>query len=349
MMEKDIFSLSNYEYAVPREVIAQTPVYPRDSSRLLVASTGSQQIKEVVFRDVVSLLKPHDVLVMNNTRVIQARLMGQKKTGSPIEVLLLSEKAKGVWEALLKPAKRARISDVICFGSGALSGTIIETTNEGTRLIQFNPPDIMPLLSRFGKTPLPPYIKAEPSDPGVYQTVYAEKEGAVAAPTAGLHFTPELLTALARQGVETAQLTLHCGLATFRPVKVQDIREHRIATEWLEITPAAAEIINRAKKDGRKVIAVGTTSLRALESAASQEPGKPAMVKPYTGSTGLYIVPGYRFKIVDSLITNFHTPASTNLILTAAFLGLELTRKAYAYALRHKFRFFSFGDAMFIC
>lgn len=306
-------------------------------------------ISEMVFRDVVDLLQAGDVLVINDTEVIKARLVGRKASGAKIEILLLKEKNPGIWEVLVKPAKRIRIHDRVIFGEGKLSAGIVARTVHGTWIAEFRPSDIEAILYKVGKVPLPPYIKRELEDFGPYQTVYAKKRGAVAAPTAGLHFTEDLIGKFQQKGIRIVDVTLHCGLATFRPVKVQDIRNHRIESERLEISDSAACAISLAKREGRRIIAVGTTSVRALESAAVLDKEARALARPFCGETNLYIIPGYQFKIIDAFITNFHTPCSTNLILAASFCGLELLKKSYSLAKELKFRFYSFGDAMFIC
>jgi S-adenosylmethionine:tRNA ribosyltransferase-isomerase len=347
-MDTGIFSLSHYTYDISRQLIAQEPVVPRDSSRLLVLDRKNGTIKEMIFRDITELLQQGDVLVLNNTEVIKARLPGEKKSGSKIEVLLLKQKSPGIWEVLVKPGKRARLGDEIVFAEGLLKAHILEKTPRGSRIIKFDSPDMEASLTQVGKVPLPPYIKRELDDFGGYQTVYAKKRGAVAAPTAGLHFTEELIERLKHKGVEIVYITLHCGLATFRPVKTGDIREHKIESEWVEITAEASQSINKAKDESRRVIGVGTTSVRALESAAFFNKEGSVRLRPMAFDTSLYILPGYRFKIIDVLVTNFHTPQSTNLILVASFCGLPLLKKSYSLAKEQNFRFFSFGDAMFI-
>ena len=351
-MYEGLYKLDNYSYDLPAALIAQEPASPRDSSRLLVVNRSSQSFEETIFRDIVSFFKAGDVMVLNNTEVIKARLKGVTQSGSKIDVLLLREKEKGVWEVLMKPGKRCRAAAAagkdIIFDSEKLKARIIDTTEAGTRILRFEPADIEKLLPELGDVPLPPYIKKRLQDPRDYQTIYASKKGAVAAPTAGFHFTSDLLDKLKSKGVEMAWLTLHCGLPTFRPVKTDDIRDHRIDCEWIDISPSVSQTINSAKQQKRRVIAVGTTTVRALESAAIVDARGEAALRPIQTHTNLYLVPGYTFKIVDALITNFHTPCSTNLILVAAFCGLELTKRCYSYAKERNFRFFSFGDAMFI-
>jgi len=347
-MDDDIFKLEHYNYDIPKALIAQEPVSPRDSSRLLTVNRNNRSFKEAIFRDIEEFLGAGDVLVLNDTEVIRARLRGFTQSGSKIEVLLLRKKQKGIWEVLVRPGKRALIGKNIIFSSEKLKAAIIGITGAGTRILRFEPADIESLLPEFGDVPLPPYIKKQPHSPQSYQTVYAKRKGAVAAPTAGLHFTNDLLDILRNKGVEIVWITLHCGLPTFRPVKTEDIRHHRIDYEWVDISERSVQTINKAKQQRRRVVAVGTTAVRALESVVTVDSQGVNILQPRQAETNLYIVPGYTFKIVDALITNFHTPCSTNLILVASFCGLELTRQCYAYAKKSNFRFFSFGDAMFI-
>jgi S-adenosylmethionine:tRNA ribosyltransferase-isomerase len=345
-MDKSVFSRTNYDFQIPQELIAQEPAKARDSSRLLILDRKKASIKQGIFRDILNFLEPGDVLVLNNTKVIKARLKAQKTTGAKLEVLLLKEQKPDLWEVLVKPGKRAQINDRLIFPQGNLEAKVIDKTKAGGRVLQFNSPDLKNLLNKIGKVPLPSYIKQETSDLEQYQTVYAKVQGAVAAPTAGLHFTKTLIAELKNKGVKLVYLTLHCSLATFRPIKTSDIRNHRIESEWIELSSQAAEDINSAKAQGKRIIAVGTTGVRALESTALNS--KNNQVKPFSGDTRLYILPGYGFKIVDALITNFHTPYSTNLVLISSFCGLELTQKAYLYAQKNNFRFYSFGDAMLV-
>lgn len=352
-MEEGIYKLDNYKYDLPAVLIAQEPASPRDSSRLLVVNRRNQSFEEIIFRDIVRYFVAGDLLVLNNTEVIRARLRGMTQSGSKIEVLLLREKEKGIWEALARPARRCRTIAAegknIIFDDGKLKARIIAVAKSGTRILQFEPADIKELLPELGDVPLPPYIKKKLQNPRDYQTVYASKKGAVAAPTAGFHFTSDLLDKLKNKGVEITGLTLHCGLPTFRPVKTEDIRNHLIDSEWLDIPPDTVQAVNFARQQKRRVIAVGTTTVRALESAAIVDSKGEAMLRPMQAYTNIYLVPGCKFQIVDALITNFHTPCSTNLILVSAFCGLELTKRCYNYAKESNFRFFSFGDAMFIC
>ncbi|MBU1366257.1 MAG: tRNA preQ1(34) S-adenosylmethionine ribosyltransferase-isomerase QueA [Candidatus Omnitrophica bacterium] len=358
-MKRDEFGLSHFNYEIPSSLIAQEPVFPRDSCRLLIVNRKKKSVEEGVFGDVVSFLNRGDVLVLNDTKVIKARLIGRKEAGGKVEVLLLKEREKGIWEVLVKPGKRAKINDTIIFEENTLSPSnskhltrltakVLDKTPQGGRVLQFFPPNLRSSLGLRGKVPLPPYIKKEIDDSGNYQTVYAKREGAVAAPTAGLHFTQNLLKVIKKKGVEIAHITLHCGLATFRPVKTEDIRDHKMGREWIDIDSKTAGIINRAKKEFRRVVAVGTTAVRALESIVCLDEKGVSCIKPFTGETSFYIFPGYKFKIVDCLITNFHTPCSTNLILVSSFSGRELIKESYAYAMKRNFRFYSFGDAMLI-
>ncbi|MCK4917625.1 MAG: tRNA preQ1(34) S-adenosylmethionine ribosyltransferase-isomerase QueA [Candidatus Omnitrophica bacterium] len=347
-MENDIFDISEYDYKIPSELIAQNPVIPRDNCRLLILQRNKTNIREGIFKDVLGFLKKGDVLVLNNTKVIKARIKGRKKSGGKIEVLVLKKIEKGVWEALVKPGKRARVDDIIFFDKGNFTAEIIDKVSGGLRILKFNPPDLEDYLFDAGDVPLPPYIKKEVSDFNDYQTVYAKKDGAVAAPTAGLHFTDNLISEIKAKGVNIVYVTLHCGLSTFRPVKKDDIRDHDIGFEWINVSESASETINLAKKIGKRVIAVGTTAIRTLESIAFIDNEGIAQIKPYSGETDLYIVPGYKFKMVDSIITNFHTPRSSNLILISSFYGVKAIRKAYKYAQDNNFRFFSFGDATII-
>jgi len=342
------FDLAQFDYALSSSRIAQEPACVRDSSRLLIVERKNKNIKEGIFRDVIGYFGPSDVLVLNNTKVIKARLFGQKESGAKVEILLLKEIEPGFWEALVKPSRRIRINDTIYFDNNRIKAIVQDKTTQGSRILRFSPLDINSFLDSVGKVPLPPYIKKDVDDANKYQTVYAQKEGAVAAPTAGFHFTSQLLSELEQKGVQVVYVTLHCSLATFRPVKTDDIRNHTMEAEWVEVSPDAAQIINNAKKQGKRIVAVGTTSVRALESTAELGQGNSPLIKEFSGQTNLYIVPGYKFKIVDALITNFHTPCSTNLILASSFCGTELLRSSYEYAMENNFRFYSFGDAMFL-
>jgi len=347
-MDKDIFNLRQYNYEVPPELIAQEPLPKREESRLLVVHRRKKWWEEVVFRDIVFFLRKGDVVVTNDTKVIKARLLARKKTGGHLEVLLLRERKEGVWEALVKPGKRAKVGDILFFGNTPqFSAYVRDKTQQGGRVLEFTPSEVKPLLDVYGKMPVPPYIKKEVEKDENYQTVYAFKEGAIAAPTAGFHFTEDTFARMRQKGVEVTYVTLHCGLHTFRPIKTSDIRVHPIEEEVFELSQETASCINEAKRQGRRVIAVGTTTIRTLESAAFSKGGMYQVTSQKRG-TDLYIYPGYEFKIIDAVVTNFHTPCSTNLVLISTFCGLDLTQRAYRYALRERFRFFSFGDAMFI-
>lgn len=347
-MRQNLYSLNNYNIKVPKELIAQEPTWPRDGCRLLILDRKNKAIKEGTFGDIISYFKKGDVLVLNNTKVIKARLEAQKETGAKLEILLLREVKKHCWEALIKPGRRVRLGDILLFKNQTVKAKIIGKTVQGLKNIEFILEDFDKFLKSEGKVPLPPYIKKETKEFGYYQTIYAKEKGAVAAPTAGLHFTPGLIKKIKDKGVKVVYVTLHCGLATFRPVKVSDIRQHIIESEWIEVLPKTAKIINSAKVNGKKVIAVGTTAIRTLESVALLDKEGKFWVKPFSGLTKLYIVPGYKFKIVDCVITNFHTPASTNLILASAFAGSAFINQGYCHAVGKKFKFYSLGDAMLI-
>lgn len=345
-MIKDIFNISQYNFQVPKSLIAQEPAVPRDSCQLLVVDRRNSSLETRIFKDIVDYLKEGDLLILNNTKVIRARILARKESGGKIEILLLKQKEKGVWEALVNPGKRARIGDTLSLEGGDYKAKIISKTPTGSRILEFNSLDLKKILSQVGAMPLPPYIKKKIQNPDDYQTVYASCEGAVAAPTAGLHFTSELIKEIEAKGVKILYITLHCGLATFRPVKCEDIRNHPIESEWVEINPLVAQSIDKAKKNHQRIIAVGTTAVRSLESAVSLD--KNFSVKAFCGPTNLYITPGYKFKVVDALITNFHTSSSSNLILVSSFATPSLIRESYTYARDDKFRFYSFGDAMLV-
>ena len=338
---------SDFYYELPPELIAQTPLEPRESSRLMVLDRTSGEIIHRHFRDIGAYLHPGDLLVLNNSRVLPARLFGRREdTGGDVELLLLEQKSQDSWETLVKPGKRAREGARIVFGDGLLTGEIAAVQEDGNRIIRFELREdeaFFPLLDRLGQMPLPPYITAELADQERYQTVYSKTVGSAAAPTAGLHFTPQLLDALRAGGVETAEVTLHVGLGTFRPVKAEEIADHHMHSEHYWIPAETAERINAAKARGSRVIAVGTTSCRTLESAAAQ-----GELRACSGSTDIFIYPGYQFRCIDGLITNFHLPESTLIMLTAAFCGRENILRAYKTGVREGYRFFSFGDAMFI-
>ncbi|MCM1187818.1 MAG: tRNA preQ1(34) S-adenosylmethionine ribosyltransferase-isomerase QueA [bacterium] len=337
---------SDFYFDLPGELIAQDPLKERSASRLLVLNRHSGETAHRVFRDIADYLKPGDCLVLNNTKVIPARLLGEREgTGGRVEVLLLKRKEGDVWETLVRPGKKCRPGSRLSFGGGILKAEVLETVEEGNRLIRFGYEGIWEeILDRLGEMPLPPYITHKLQDRNRYQTVYAKCEGSAAAPTAGLHFTEELLERVKAAGIRIVFVTLHVGLGTFRPVKEDNILEHHMHSEYYEITEEAAETINRTKAAGGRVICVGTTSCRTLESAA-EENGE---VKAGSGNTEIFIYPGYRFRVLDGLITNFHLPESTLVMLVSAFAGRENVLNAYEEAVRERYRFFSFGDAMLI-
>lgn len=337
---------SDFYFDLPEELIAQDPLEDRSASRLLVLDKETGEIEHKVFKDIVDYLNPGDCLVINNTKVLPARLMGVREdTGASIEVLLLKRKEKDLWETLVKPGKKARPGARISFGDGLLTGQVEDIVEEGNRLIRFTYEGIFEeILDKLGQMPLPPYITHQLQDKNRYQTVYAKHDGSAAAPTAGLHFTPELLEKVREKGVEIAEVTLHVGLGTFRPVKEDNVLNHHMHSEFYRIEEAEADKINRTKKAGGSVVCVGTTSCRTIESAAAQE----GMVKAGSGWTDIFIYPGYRFKVLDRLITNFHLPESTLVMLVSALAGREAVLDAYREAIREKYRFFSFGDAMFL-
>ena len=337
---------SDFYYELPKELIAQDPLEDRSSSRLMHLDRNTGAVEHRHFRDIREYLKPGDGLVINDTKVIPARLYGRKEgTDALIEILLLKRKENDVWETLVKPGKKCRPGAEISFGEGILKGKIIEVVEEGNRLIQFEYEGIFEeILDRLGEMPLPPYITHKLKDKNRYQTVYAKHEGSAAAPTAGLHFTEELLEKIQSMGVRIAHVTLHVGLGTFRPVKVEEVTEHHMHSEFYVVEEEQAALINQTRKQGGRVIAVGTTSCRTLESAASED----GTLKAGSGWTDIFIYPGYRFKILDGLITNFHLPESTLIMLVSAFAGKEHVLAAYEEAVREKYRFFSFGDAMII-
>ncbi|MCI9486992.1 MAG: tRNA preQ1(34) S-adenosylmethionine ribosyltransferase-isomerase QueA [Lachnospiraceae bacterium] len=339
-------NVKDFNYELPEELIAQDPLEDRSSSRLLMLDKRTGKIRHGVFRDIIGELRRGDCLVINNTKVIPARLFGVKEeTGAAIEVLLLKRREKDLWETLVKPGKKARPGTVISFGEGLLRGTVTDVVEEGNRLIRFSHAGIFEeILDRLGQMPLPPYITHPLQDKNRYQTVYAKHDGSAAAPTAGLHFTEELLEELRERGVEIVNVTLHVGLGTFRPVKEDLVENHHMHSEFFCIEEDAAEAISRAKGEGRRVICVGTTSCRTLESAADER----GFVKAASGWTEIFIYPGYRFKCMDGLITNFHLPQSTLLMLVSAFAGREHVLAAYEEAVRERYRFFSFGDAMLV-
>ena len=337
---------SDFYFDLPQELIAQDPLEDRSSSRLLVLDKETGEMEHRVFHDIVEYLHEGDCLVLNNTKVIPARLMGTKRdTGATIEVLLLKRRENDIWETLVKPGKKAKPGTVITVGEGLLTGTVVDIVDEGNRLIQFSYEGIFEeVLDKLGEMPLPPYITHKLQDKNRYQTVYAKYEGSAAAPTAGLHFTKELLAQVEEKGVKIAYVTLHVGLGTFRPVKEENVLEHHMHSEFYQVTPEAAKLINDTKAAGGRVICVGTTSCRTIESAADQN----GVVQAGCGDTEIFIYPGYQFKVLDNLITNFHLPESTLIMLVSALAGREHVLRAYETAVEMKYRFFSFGDAMFI-
>lgn len=336
----------DFYFDLPEELIAQDPLEDRSSSRLLVLDKETGKVEHHVFREIIDYLQEGDCLVINDTKVIPARLIGSKiGTDAKIEVLLLKRKENDVWETLVKPGKKAKVGTRISFGDGLLVGEVVDIVEEGNRLIHFEYEGIFEeILDQLGQMPLPPYITHQLEDKNRYQTVYAKHSGSAAAPTAGLHFTPELLKEIEEKGVQIARVTLHVGLGTFRPVKVDNILEHHMHSEFYQIDEEAAEKINRAKESGHRVICVGTTSCRTIESAADKN-GK---LHATNGWTEIFIYPGYEFKVLDCLITNFHLPESTLVMLVSALAGRKQVLSAYEEAVKEKYRFFSFGDAMFI-
>ena len=336
----------DFNFDLPEELIAQDPLEDRSSSRLLVLDKETGKTEHHVFREIIDYLETGDCLVINDTKVIPARLIGSKiGTDAKIEVLLLKRKENDVWETLVKPGKKAKIGTRISFGDGLLVGEVVDIVEEGNRLIHFEYEGIFEeILDRLGQMPLPPYITHQLEDKNRYQTVYAKHSGSAAAPTAGLHFTPELLKKIEEKGVQIARVTLHVGLGTFRPVKVDNILEHHMHSEFYQIEEEAAEKINTAKANGKRVIAVGTTSCRTIESAAKED----GTIAPVSGWTDIFIYPGYQFKVLDCLITNFHLPESTLVMLVSALAGREHVLNAYEEAIKERYRFFSFGDSMFI-
>lgn len=336
----------DFYYDLPEELIAQDPLEDRSSSRLLVLDKETGATSHHIFKEITGYLKEGDCLVINDTKVIPARLIGAKEgTGAKIEILLLKRKENNIWETLVKPGKKAKVGTRIVFGEGLLVGEVVGIVEEGNRLVKFEYEGIFEeILDQLGQMPLPPYITHQLKDKNRYQTVYAKYEGSAAAPTAGLHFTEELLEQIQAKGVKIARVTLHVGLGTFRPVKVEDVTEHHMHTEFYHVSEEAADIINETKKQGGRVICVGTTSCRTIESAADDQ----GIVHATEGDTDIFIYPGYQFKVLDCLITNFHLPESTLLMLVSALAGKENIMAAYREAVEMRYRFFSFGDAMFI-
>lgn len=339
-------NVSDFNYELPKELIAQDPLEKRSESRLMVLDKETGDVTHKHFYDIIEYINEGDCLVINNTRVIPARLYGSKEgTDAAIEILLLKRMDADTWECLTKPGKKARVGARISFGDGILVGEIIDIVEEGNRLIRFEYDGIFEeILDKLGEMPLPPYITHKLQDKNRYQTVYAKYDGSAAAPTAGLHFTPELMEELRDKGIRIAEVTLHVGLGTFRPVKVENVLEHHMHSEYYEINEEACDIINSTKESGGKVISVGTTSTRTIESAADEN----GYLTPKKGNTDIFIYPGYDFKVIDSLITNFHLPESTLIMLVSALAGRENVLSAYEEAVKEKYRFFSFGDAMLI-
>lgn len=339
-------NVSDFDYELPEELIAQDPIEDRSSSRLLMLDKKTGAIEHHIFRDIIDALNPGDCLVINNTRVIPARLLGVKEdTGAAIEVLLLKRRDNDIWETLVKPGKKMKLGAVVSFGDGTLKGTVVDVVEEGNRLIQFSYEGIFEeILDQLGQMPLPPYITHRLEDKSRYQTVYAKYDGSAAAPTAGLHFTKELLAAIREKGINIAEVTLHVGLGTFRPVKADVVEEHHMHSEYYSVNPETADLINMTRKNGGRIIAVGTTSCRTLESASTPD----GVLHAGDGWTEIFIYPGYQFHVVDALITNFHLPKSTLMMLVSALAGRDHIMNAYAEAVKDRYRFFSFGDAMFI-
>ena len=337
--------VSDFNYNLPEELIAQVPIKKRDESRLMVLDKKNKTIEHKIFRDIIDYLNPGDVLVRNNTKVIPARIYGKKETGANVEFLLLNNIEGDIWESIVRPGNKLHVGAKVIFGDGLLKAEILDTMPGGTRKVKFSYKGIFnEILDKIGLMPLPPYIHEELKEKDRYQTVYAKYNGSAAAPTAGLHFTPELLKRIEEKGVSIANVTLHVGIGTFRPVKEETVEAHEMHSEHFYIKQEDAEKINRAKKSGNRVIAVGTTSCRVIESIAYEY----CLVKVTEGDTKIFIYPGYKFKCLDSLITNFHLPQSTLLMLVSASAGREFILRAYEEAVKEKYRFFSFGDAMFI-
>lgn len=342
-----MLSTEDFDFDLPEELIAQTPLKDRASSRLLVVNKETGDMEDKHFHDILDELQPGDALVMNNTRVLPARLYGEKpETGGHLEVLLLTNTEGDTWETLIKPAKRAKVGTEIQFGDGRLKAVVKEELKHGGRIIEFKYDGIfLEILESLGEMPLPPYIKERLDDPDRYQTVYAEENGSAAAPTAGLHFTKELLEEIKAKGVHLVYLTLHVGLGTFRPVSVDNIEEHHMHSEFYRLTEEAAKQLNEVRQAGGRIVAVGTTSIRTLETIGTKFNGE---IQADSGWTDIFITPGYQFKVVEAFSTNFHLPKSTLVMLVSAFAGKDLTLAAYQHAIEEKYRFFSFGDAMFI-
>ena len=338
-------NVSDFYYDLPEELIAQTPIEKRDESRLMVLNREKQTIEHKTFKDIIDYLEPGDCLVRNNTKVIPARLYGKKATGAKIEFLLLNRIEGDIWECIVRPGHKLKPGTEVEFGDGILKAKVLDVMEGGTRKVEFKYEGIFnEILDKIGLMPLPPYIHESLKDNDRYQTVYAKYEGSAAAPTAGLHFTPELFEKIKEKGVDVANVTLHVGIGTFRPVKVENVEEHHMHSEHFYIKQEDVDKINNAKRNGKRVIAVGTTSCRVLETIADED----GMVKPTEGDTQIFIYPGYKFKCLDGLVTNFHLPESTLIMLVSALAGRDYIMKAYNEAVKEKYRFFSFGDAMLI-
>ena len=338
-------NVSDFYYDLPEELIAQTPIEKRDESRLMVLDRGKQTIEHKTFKDIIDYLEPGDCLVRNNTKVIPARLYGKKATGAKIEFLLLNRIEGDIWECIVRPGHKLKPGTEVEFGDGILKAKVLDVMEGGTRKVEFKYEGIFnEILDKIGLMPLPPYIHESLKNNDRYQTVYAKYEGSAAAPTAGLHFTPELFEKIKEKGIEVANVTLHVGIGTFRPVKVENVEEHHMHSEHFYIKQEDADKINNAKKNGKRVIAVGTTSCRVLETIADEN----GMVKPTEGDTQIFIYPGYKYKCLDGLVTNFHLPESTLIMLVSALAGRDYIMKAYNEAVKERYRFFSFGDAMLI-
>ena len=337
--------VTDFDYELPEELIAQTPIEKRDESRLMVLDRKEQTIEHKHFKDIIDYLEPGDVLVRNNTKVIPARLYGKKETGAKVEFLLLNNMEKDIWECIVRPGNKLHVGAKVIFGDGILKAEVLDTMPGGTRKVKFHYEGIFnEILDKIGLMPLPPYIHESLKEKDRYQTVYAKYDGSAAAPTAGLHFTPELLKKIEEKGIDIANVTLHVGIGTFRPVKEDTVEAHQMHSEHFYIKEEDCEKINKAKKSGHRVIAVGTTSCRVLETIADDN----GYVKPTEGDTQIFIYPGYKFRCLDALITNFHLPQSTLVMLVSALAGKDYTMKAYKEAVEQKYRFFSFGDAMLI-
>ena len=338
-------NVSDFYYDLPEELIAQTPIEKRDESRLMVLDRGKQTIEHKTFKDIIDYLEPGDCLVRNNTKVIPARLYGKKSTGAKIEFLLLNRIEGDIWECIVRPGHKLKPGTEVEFGEGILKGTVLDIMPGGTRKVEFKYEGIFnEILDQIGLMPLPPYIHESLKDKDRYQTVYAKYDGSAAAPTAGLHFTPELFEKIRAKGIEVANVTLHVGIGTFRPVKVENVEEHHMHSEHFYIKQEDVDKINTAKKNGKRIIAIGTTSCRVLETIADEN----GMVKATEGDTQIFIYPGYKYKCLDGLVTNFHLPESTLIMLVSALAGRDYIMKAYNEAVKERYRFFSFGDAMLI-